>query len=113
VFLILPMLLFTLQEHLERLLASGVFPWWTVREPTFARGMALQIPLGLVAYLIARLLLRTAETVAGIVRARSRTPVRPVPPWNPRRPELVLLQRMAPLALAAAERAPPRLLVGC
>jgi hypothetical protein len=112
IFLVLPVLAFTMQEHLERLFASGVFPWWTVLEPTYARGILLQIPLGLVAYLIARLLLRTAEAVAQIVRARGQAPPCPAArPSNPRRPLPVPLPRVAPIALAAAGRAPPRLLV--
>jgi hypothetical protein len=86
-FVLIPALGFTLQEHLERFLAAGVFPWWTVLEPTFWRGLVLQVPLGLLAYLIVRLLERTARLVATAVRARRRLAVagrnapdrRPVP----------------------------------
>ena len=62
-FALLPLVAFTVQEHLERWLASGVFPWHAAAEPTFLPGLALQLPFGLVAYLAARLLLRAAEGV--------------------------------------------------
>jgi hypothetical protein len=109
-FLLIPAMGFTLQEHLERFSTAGVFPWWTVLEPSFWRGLVLQLPLGLAAYLIASLLLRTAAAVARIVF-----------PWNTGRgtPRLarfkgpaavyVLLPRMSPLAGTAAGRAPPLL----
>jgi hypothetical protein len=107
-FLLIPQLGFLIQEHLERLLASGVFPWWTVLEPSFWRAAVLQVPLGLAACLIARLLLRTASAVADAlverrparVSGRDRLPAR-------RSPASVLLQRLAPLAGLAADRAPP------
>ena len=69
-FLFIPEVGFVLQEHLERLLASGVFPWWTALEPSFWRGLVLQLPLGLAAYLVAALLLRTASALAEVVVAR-------------------------------------------
>ena len=107
-FLLIPQLGFVLQEHLERLLATGVFPWWTVLEPSFWRGLLLQFPLGLVAYLVARLLLRTAETVAEAVAARrAASPVGRGHATVRPSPASVLLARRAPLAGLAADRAPP------
>jgi len=58
------------QEHLERLFETGVFPWWTVLEPPFWRGVVLQLPLGLLACIIVRLLQRTASVIAQVVVAR-------------------------------------------
>ena len=106
-FLIVPAVFFTLQEHLERLLQLGVFPWWTAEQPSFWRGLVLQVPLGLVAYAIARLLSRAASAVAdAVVARRSRTaPRRPAPARLA--PPLLSLPRLAPLAAAAAGRAPP------
>ncbi|MGH3000389.1 MAG: hypothetical protein ACRDNM_13920 [Gaiellaceae bacterium] len=109
-FLFIPELGFVLQEHLERFLMSGTFPWWTALEPSFWRGLVLQVPLGLIAFLVAALLLRTASVVADVVvtrrggalvisRVRSRS-------W---RPSTVFLPRPAPLASLAADRAPPAL----
>lgn len=110
-FLLLPVVGYTLQEHLERLLVSGTFPWWTVEQPTFTRGLALQVPLGLITYLIARLLLRTAETVAEIIRAEDRSPLVPTDRAQRKyRLAPVCPPRIRPLAFAAAGRAPPRLL---
>jgi hypothetical protein len=107
VFLWLPVLGFVVQEHLERLIATGSFPWWAVEAPTFWRGLVLQVPLGLAAYAVARLLRRAAEAVAAvIVRRRDRTSTTPV--LLPRAwVSSALLLRPAPLALGAAERAPP------
>ena len=108
VFLWLPLVGFVLQEHLERLMATGVFPWWAVETPTFWRGLVLQIPLGLLAYAVARVLRQAAHAVAAVIarRGRGRTEVRPRSlAWTPA--ASVLLPRPAPLALGAAGRAPP------
>jgi hypothetical protein len=107
VFLWLPVVGFVVQEHLERLIATGSFPWWAVEAPTFWRGLLLQVPLGLVAYAIARVLRRAAEAVAAvIVRRRGRAAIaRRTPPRV--RDASALLLRPAPLALGAAGRAPP------
>ena len=110
VFLFIPAVGFTLQEHLERFFAAGasVFPWWTVLEPSFWRGLVLQVPLGLAAYLVARVLLRTASAVAAVVVARRRgRDVVLRAPSRSWRPVVVLLPRLAPLAGLAAGRAPP------
>lgn len=63
-FALLPVLALTLQEFLERILAGTGFPWWLVLQPTFQVGIALQLPIALVAYLIARALLTTAREAA-------------------------------------------------
>jgi hypothetical protein len=59
IFALLPAVAYTLQEHLERLPHTSLV-WQTAREPTFLRGILLQLPFGLVAYVTARLLLRAA-----------------------------------------------------
>jgi len=107
-FLFIPEVGFVLQEHLERLLASGVFPWWTALEPSFWRGLVLQVPLGLAAYLVAAVLLQTASVVAEVVVARrAARVVARRRRSSPRRPASVVLPRRAPLAGLAADRAPP------
>jgi hypothetical protein len=83
-FLLLPPLSFATQEHVERLLHDGSFPWHAAAEPTFARGVALTLPFGLAAYLAARAILRVARAVA-----RALAPARPIllalrPPAHPR-----------------------------
>ena len=47
----------------RRLISVGAFPWWTAFDPTFWRGLVLQIPIGIVASLVARLLQRSAVAV--------------------------------------------------
>jgi len=108
-FTLLPPLAFVVQEHVERLLHTGVFPWHEAATPTFAPGLALQIPFALLAYGIARLLLRTAER-AGRAVAR-------VAPPRPRPAAIVLvppaaeprLPRAALISSGLAKRGPPLL----
>ena len=108
-FALLPPLAFTVQEHLELLLHTGVFPWHEVASPTFLPGLALQLPFALLAYLTARLLLRTAERVGRAVRRLA--PPRPrlvaaapaAPGAEPPLPRLALISR------GLAKRGPPLL----
>jgi hypothetical protein len=67
-FALLPMLGFTLQELIERWLSGSPFPWWMVLQPTYRVGLTLQLPFALVAYLVARLLLRAAVRLGRILR---------------------------------------------
>jgi hypothetical protein len=60
-FALLPVAGFAIQEYLERWLAWGFMPWYAAEQPTFLIGIALQLPFGALAYLAARLLLRTAK----------------------------------------------------
>jgi hypothetical protein len=52
-FALLPPAGFALQEHLERLVATGGIPHDLVTEPTFLVGLALQLPFALVGLLVA------------------------------------------------------------
>jgi len=99
---------FAVQEHLERLLHSGRLPTDLIAEPAFAAGLALQVPVALLAVLAARAVLRSARRLAralGARRARRPAAARVV---------LGLLATPAParprtgvLAGGAAGRAPP------
>ena len=62
-FAFLPPVTFVIQELLELSLHMGTFGWRAVLAPTFLPGLALQLPVALAAFLVARLLLRTAEHV--------------------------------------------------
>lgn len=62
-FALLPPAAFALQEVLELSLHTGHFGWRAVLAPTFLPGLALQLPFGLAAYLVAHVLLRTAERI--------------------------------------------------
>jgi hypothetical protein len=70
-FAVVPPVAFVLQEVLELSLHLGTFGWRAVLAPTFVPGLALQLPLALLAYVAARLLLRTAERLG-----RALAPVR-------------------------------------
>jgi hypothetical protein len=49
---------FVAQEHLERLVHTGQFPW-LLTQPVFLVGLGLQLPVALVAWALARRLLGT------------------------------------------------------
>src|SRR3990172_1787334 len=65
-----PPLGFALQEHLERLLAWGNVPFAAALEPTFAVGLALQLPFALAALAVARALAGAAGALGRAVTAR-------------------------------------------
>ena len=62
-FALLPPVTFVIQELLELSLHTGTFGWRALLAPTFLPGIALQLPVAVAAFLVARLLLRTAEHV--------------------------------------------------
>lgn len=64
--------MFACQEHFERLLHGGSFPWGATAERTFLLGLALQLPFALAAYALAWLLHRTASAVARLLLAPPR-----------------------------------------
>ena len=67
-FAVMPPLAFFCQEFLERWLAGGSFPSWMFLQPTFRVGLALQLPFALLAYLVARVLLRVADEIGTALR---------------------------------------------
>lgn len=108
-FALLPLLGFILQEHLERLVQSGGFPVDAVLEPTFVVGVLLQLPLALLAYLLARLLLGAAESLGLALSAISRrrfVPARLLLDWAVEQADL---SPRPALALGYSERGPPLL----
>lgn len=110
-FLVAAPVAFALQECIERLLV-GSWPFSAAFEPTFMPGVALQFPIGLVLFLLARWLLRAVDRLrllvlgpgarrilslaAGAVRAQA---------------EVVDLFRLGALAAGFGERGPPPVLV--
>src|SRR4051812_2983278 len=96
---------FVIQEFLERSLHSGTFAWHTAAAPTFLPGLAAQVPLALLAWLAARLLLRMAVH-AGRALAVQPPRTAPAPPsfLCPAPPET---PRARVLAWSLAERGPP------
>lgn len=105
-FALLPPLGFALQEHLERLLASGSVGADVLVEPAFLVGLLLQLPFALAALACASALLLVAHT---IVRALQRRPFL-LRPTGARllRPLGLDPPRVAVLALGHGQRAPPR-----
>jgi hypothetical protein len=106
-FALLPMTAFVLQEILERSLHTGTFVWQAVESPTFVPGLVLQLPFAAVAFVTAVLLLRTASAVARIVGRLRSAQGKQRASARVRLPAAVRLPRLAPLAGAAAGRAPP------
>jgi hypothetical protein len=98
---------FVIQEYLERSLHSGTFAWHTAAAPTFVPGLLAQVPLALLAWLAARLLLRAAvcagRSLASQPPRRAPEPVVLVVPLPPAMP------RARVLARRLAERGPPLL----
>lgn len=103
---LLPPLGFAVQEHLERLLHAGSFPFAAVVEPVFLVGLVLQLPFALAAFLAARLLLTVADALAGRWRRRASVALSaPALPWRPA--VAVETPRVGVLALGHGQRAPP------
>ena len=105
-FALLPPVGFVVQEHAERLLATGAFPHAAALEPTFALGLILQIPFALAAYVAARMLIALAVAVARRLRSEPHRrrgesePARARPVW-------FCVLPISALALGYGERAPP------
>ena len=83
-FALLPLLAFACQEVTERWLESGSFPWWTFAQPTFRAGELLQLPVGIVVWMVARVLLRATREAAEILWVPAPQPLDPVAPWRVR-----------------------------
>ncbi len=106
-FALLPPLSFALAEVAERVLHAESFPFQPALEPRFLIGLALQAPFGLLAFLLARLLLPVVERIArALARPRPISGVRRRPPVM-RLPIACELPRIPALALGYPQRGPP------
>jgi hypothetical protein len=96
---------FVIQEYLERSLHSGTFVWHAAAAPTFLPGLLAQVPLALLAWLAARLLLRVAAHAGRSLASRpprfAPEPLVVLAPATPAAP------RTRVLARRLAERGPP------
>jgi hypothetical protein len=112
-FALLPLAGFAVQEHAERLIASGSIPHDLVVEPTFLLGLALQLPFALVALLLTRALYAVGvglgRLLTGELLLARRLRLR-LPPLLCR-PASVMLVGPSVLALGHGQRAPPA--TGC
>jgi hypothetical protein len=68
-FLVVPPLGWALQEAAERRLGVESFPFDAAREPAFAKGLLVQVLFGVLALLVARLLLAVVEQLRRLRRA--------------------------------------------
>jgi hypothetical protein len=99
---------FALQECLERLFA-GAWPLAAAFDPTFLPGVALQLPVALLVFLLARWLLRAADRLRQLVLGPGAARVRLVPQLVVARAEPIDLLRPGALAVGFGERGPPEL----
>jgi hypothetical protein len=68
---VIPPLVFLVQEHVEHLVRDGSSGWFTAVEPTVLAGIALQIPCGLLALWLVRVLLKAADQIGCALASRS------------------------------------------
>ena len=106
-FAFLPAATFALQEILELSVHTGQFGWRAVLAPTFLPGLALQLPFGLAAYALARVLLRAAERIGVALAPRPLATITARPHWFVA--SSLLVARI--VRAAGAPRAPPRVAV--
>lgn len=107
-FAVLPVLGFVVQEHLERLIHDGGFPFEAALEPTFLVGVLLQVAFAVAALMLARALAGAAHTLGRALVGEIRD-ARVAAPFA-LAPFGIALPPTALLALGHAERAPPLLL---
>jgi hypothetical protein len=101
-FLLLAPLAFCLQECVEQLFVGGS-PFAAVFEPTFLPGVLLQVPFAIVAFFIARWLLRVADRVRSILGGGPLVWVHEPALWF----AVADLPRVTSLARGYGERGPP------
>lgn len=75
-FAVLPPLLFLAQEHIEYWVGHAQVAGTVVAQPAFLYGLALQAPFALAAYVLARLLVGLAASIARRLAARPRVGAR-------------------------------------
>ena len=63
-FFVLPPVAFLVQEHLERAIATAELPFDTLAQPAVLAGLALQLPFGVAALVLARVLLCATVAIA-------------------------------------------------
>jgi hypothetical protein len=104
-FALLPPATFVLQEVLELSLHTGTLGLRAVLAPTFLPGLLLQLPIALIAYVAARLLLRTAERVG-----RALAELRPLAlPAQLLPPPAATTLRVHAVVAGCSSRGPPRI----
>jgi hypothetical protein len=97
-------LAFVAQEHLERYITHGEFPWGAALEPSTLVGLAFQLPFALAALAVVRWLGRVA---LGLGRALGAPPLARIDVLRALVPASVLPLPAAAIARGASERGPP------
>jgi hypothetical protein len=112
-FALLPPAGFAVQEHAERIIASGSIPLDLVIEPTFLLGLALQLPFALTALLLTRALYAVGFGLGRVLSGQFILGqwLHLRPPTVLRRPPSVTIVGPSVLALGHGQRAPPA--TGC
>ena len=105
-FLLVSPLAFALQECIERLFMGG-WPFAAAFAPTFLPGLLFQVPFALLAFVLARWLLRVADRLRALVLGGRPARVSASLVLRFAGFELVVLSRVAPLAWGRSERGPP------
>jgi hypothetical protein len=103
-FAVLPLVLFTVQEHAEWALGHHGIPLTLVANPEFPIGIAIQLPFALLAYGVARLLVGVASAI-GARNARRPAAIRR--PVKARRPAGEAPLRTLLAASGRSTRGPP------
>jgi hypothetical protein len=109
-FLLVSPFAFALQECIERVFV-GSWPFSAVLAPTFMPGLVFQLPFAVLAFLLARWLLRAADRLRALVFGAPRAPVSLSLQAVVSRLVRLDLPRLAPLAGCHGERGPPPTLV--
>jgi hypothetical protein len=104
VIVVLPLVAFFIQEHVERFVYTGQMPWTAVLEPSFLVGLALQLPFALAALLVAWALDSGARAIGLALAA---TPRPALSAFVPALASAPAAPRLAGLARGYGERAPP------
>ena len=109
-FFLLPPLAWVFQEGAERVLASESMPFTGALEPSLLLGLLLQLPFGLAAYAVARLVFAAARRIFAVRRAQPPAAA-PTLERAARPSDLTPLRRLGALVDGRSSRGPP-LLVG-
>lgn len=107
-FFLLPLLAYSSQELIERLLHAESVPFDAALEPRFLLGLALQVPFAAVAFLLGWLLLRVGERLLRLLGERPVRSLRPHALVLPA-PSALVFPRIRPLSRGHPLRGPPLL----
>ena len=105
---LLPPLVFAFEEYFDRLVHDGTISLGTATEKTFVVGVLIQVPVGLVAFLVVRLLLRWADRLGqALARLHEQPPVAALVPDCSLPVEEFDRPRLSVFASGAVDRGPP------